>query len=380
MEQNYNQHSEIKAFQQADTRITPQLIGDILNIVHNAVFLVDNEDTIVFINTRMAQMFGITKEKLLGLHVKELFMPSDRQLMVRNILAITRRDGELETEAMLLRPDNTSFLGLLACSLFKWEHDQGIAVTIHDISKMKTLKQMLYQSERVAFLGRMLDDISHQIRNPVSVIGGLAKRIQSGISNPQYAEAIIKEAVRLEDLLDTLTRFTKLPRPRQESISLESLFNRIEPLAKGLTGAKGIECQCSCPSELRGQHVFVDADLLLQALDAVLVNACEAYDAGRQDKSVSVEIIDTGEKEHPYAIRVSDHGSGIGNDDLPHIFAHFFTKKTRHIGMGLTFAQRIIDEQKGVLTISTGTVPGTTVIIKLVGERRRDIRTKMLVE
>jgi nitrogen fixation/metabolism regulation signal transduction histidine kinase len=63
---------------------------------------------------------------------------------------------------------------------------------------------------------------------------------------------------------------------------------------------------------------------------------------------------------------------------LPHVTSHFFTKKSRHIGMGLTFAQRIMDEQDGELSIDSSEDQGTTVTFFLKKERRRPIRTKKL--
>ena len=80
----------------------------------------------------------------------------------------------------------------------------------------------------------------------------------------------------------------------------------------------------------------------------------------------------------PYVIRITDQGAGIPNTIFPHIFGHFYTNKTKHIGMGLTFAQRIIEEQRGTLTINSEADKGCTVNFHLVKERRRPIRTTKL--
>ena len=81
------------------------------------------------------------------------------------------------------------------------ENEEFIASTIHDITKMKTIERMLKHSEHEVFLGHMLNDISHHIRNPVIVIAGLAKRLKKGESPEQYSEIISKESRRLEMLL-----------------------------------------------------------------------------------------------------------------------------------------------------------------------------------
>ena len=48
-----------------------------------------------------------------------------------------------------------------------------------------------------------------------------------------------------------------------------------------------------------------------------------------------------------------DKGCGIAAEDIPYVASHFFKKKSKHIGMGLTFAQRIVEELDGELTIDS---------------------------
>ena len=91
-----------------------------------------------------------------------------------------------------------------------------------------------------------------------------------------------------------------------------------------------------------------------------------------------MQLIETFEPSWPYAIKIIDEGCGINADYLSSVTSHFFTKKRKHIGMGLTFAQRIIDEQDGELTIDSVEGEGTSVTFFLKKERRRPIRTKKM--
>ena len=151
---------------------SPKVIGEILNIVHNAVFLLDAEDKILFANKNMEKMFKAEEKQLAGKPFKNLFMPDDREILAPNILKITKDRQEFECETMLYCLDGSSFLGLMYSAFVQWEGGGLIATTIHDITQMKAIERMLKHSEHEAFLGHMLNDISHQIRNPVLVIGG----------------------------------------------------------------------------------------------------------------------------------------------------------------------------------------------------------------
>lgn len=356
---------------------SPRLIGEILNIVQNAIFLVDSNDQIFFANSRMAKMFRGEVEDLRGLALSQIFMPDDHAILLPNIKKITKEEGEFETEVMLCRLDGSSFLGLLSSAFFVWEGEGGMAITIHDISKMKALERTLRRVDHVAFLGNMLDDINHQIRNPVLVIGGLARRLQEKDRTNKYLQVMVQESGRLENLLDTLNAFISLPRPELCQVGLAelaaALVNRFKPYVEN----QGLRWRYDSTDPIRSGTVLVDLDLLLEAFDAVVRNACEAYDGGKgsDEREVVLQLFATGEPEYPYAARITDQGCGIHEEDLPFVASHFFTKKTKHIGMGLTFAQRIVEEQGGRLVVASSERDGTSVTFLLIRERRRVIRT-----
>ncbi|MFC1845116.1 ATP-binding protein [Thermodesulfobacteriota bacterium] len=359
-------------------KYSPKVIGEILNIVHNSVFLLNAENRILFANSQMEKMFKANAEQLIDLQFEKLFMPEDREIMAPNFLKITKEKREFECETMLRCLDDTSFLGLMCCAYFQWEGEGLIAATIHDITKMKSIERMLKLSEHDTFLGRMLDDISHHIRNPVLVIGGLAKRLSRGEETEKYAEIISNESRRLEKLLDTLNAFIKLPRPQLKHVSLAELVRMVEQCIKPIIEEHEITWKYKYSEKILSNTMLIDLALLLKAIEAVVLNACEAYKERNDTNTVTLQLLETFEPSWPYAVKVIDKGCGINEKDLPNITSHFFTKKSKHIGMGLTFAQRIMDEHDGELTIDSSKDKGTTVTFFLKRERRRSIRTKKL--
>lgn len=360
------------------TQYSPQVIGEILNIVHNAVFLLDEEDRILFVNRKMEKMFKAESKQLVDQPFSSLFMPDDKEILASNILKITKEKGEFECETMLRCLDGSSFLGLMHCAFFKLDSVSLITTTIHDITKMKTIERMLKRSEHEAFLGNMLNDISHQIRNPILVIGGLSKRLSGDETTVKYSGIISKESRRLEAILDTLNAFIQLPRPKLNKVRLADLVTKIEQLLIPYCKDHGVEMKCEFSETILENTILVDLSLLLKAVEAAVKNSCEAYEKDDTNKTVSLHFIETLNQKWPYAIKITDTGIGIPAEDLTHVTSHFFTKKSKHIGMGMTFAQRIIDEQDGEMTIDSIENEGTTVTFFLKKERRRSIRTRKL--
>ncbi|RPI49458.1 MAG: PAS domain S-box protein [Deltaproteobacteria bacterium] len=358
----------------------PKLITHILEIINSSILVVDIIDRIVFANSKAVMMFKAEKKKLEGSPLAKIFMPEDREVLLSNILKITRSQGEFEGEAMLHRPDGSKFMGLLSASSWQWEKGVGVVITIHDITKLKNIEWELRRSERMVFLGRMMNDISHQIRNPVLTIGGFSRRLaKTDIPKPEHIQAIIDESARLELLLNTLNEFIKLDRPKLEPLPVKYLVENIESRLMSLAEGHGAKWISKISSSLPTERVLADPKIFIRALEAVVINAFDAYEHEGTEKIIEfwVEpVVD----QSPWACAfcVKDRGSGIKPSILPNIFSPFFTTKTGHIGMGLTFAHRIMEEQLGDIAIESSVGKGTVLTLYLSKDRRRDIRTKKI--
>ncbi len=362
--------------EQKEVRFAPKLIGDLLNIIHSAIIVIDSQNKIVFANSRTASMFQTTVSQLRGLEITQFFMPDDVNILVPNILAITRKEGEYEGEAMLQRADGSTFEGMIGVTYFLWDnHQGGMAFTIHDTTAIKLLEHTLLQTERSAFMGRLVDDISHQVRNPVTVIGGFARRLIKDCECQNRAMAIMKETNYLETLLDTLNNFNNLSRPHPVHIPMGDLIDSIEKHLSEEVRNRGCNWIGDYEENIRSNTLLVDQELLLMALKSMTINACESYPESASARNVTVQVRLSQDPALPYVIRIMDQGCGISPVNLFHVFSLFYSNKTKHIGMGLTFAQRIVKEQMGKITIESTKGQGTTLSCHLIQDRRRPIRT-----
>ncbi len=356
-----------------------EFVSRLLEIINSAVMMVGPDDRIELSNQKANIMFRLEADGAKGHTFQSLFMPDDREILYPNVIDLTLEHGEFEGEVMLMRPDGTSFIALLSTSLWPMEGGRRIVVTVHDITRLKSLERVLKKSERMAFLGRMLDDISHQIRNPVLAIGGFARRLSNMDSpRPEYLKVILDEAGRLELLLSTLTDFLRLPRPTPRPMGVRELWREIHQ-GDILNGGNGdVELSLSPPAQ--EAQAVIDHRLLLRAVGALMDNARESYEDGGGQGGVNplVELKMDVHAQGPWActVTVRDHGQGIRRHLLPHVFDPFFSTKTGHIGMGLTIAKRIVEEQGGELSVDSYAGQGTRAALKIPRDRRREFRVR----
>jgi signal transduction histidine kinase len=89
-------------------------------------------------------------------------------------------------------------------------------------------------------------------------------------------------------------------------------------------------------------------------------NSKEAMD---EDGRISISVQPSG--KHDVELEVSDTGSGISQENLPHVFEALYTTKIEGSGLGLTIAKRLIDEAGGSITVASKPGHGTTFRITL---------------
>ncbi len=351
----------------------------VLDAIDSGILVLDSEGKILFSNPKAQEL--IQSSRLLeGLEFSLLFPDEDRKILAPNILKIARERGEFQGDVMLKRINGTGFMAHL--SIVSWqgcEEDAPVLiVTLTDLSRLKDLERLLHKSERMIYLGQMLSDISHQIRNPVLAIGGFARRLQTThLEKPEYVKVIMEEASRLEQLLDILTRFIQLPKPKFSISKAQRIIDLVSEMAKEICRNFRVDLRFSTIYD-SDHFIVTDLALLKSAIEPIIVNACEAYQETSQKGDIRIGFEQAGKPPWKLRITVNDFGIGIRPPFIDKIFSPFFTTKTGHLGMGLTFTKRILGEIGGKIEVSSSLGKGTMVVIDLPGDRRKAIRTTLL--
>jgi signal transduction histidine kinase len=227
--------------------------------------------------------------------------------------------------------------------------------------ELKVVEEKLLQSERLAALGKLSRGVAHEVRNPVMIIGGFARRLQKALpaSDParEMIVPIIQEVHRLEQMVAEIEAFTVLLEPDLKPRDLAGVVDQVLSACAGVLEQREIALERQIPPDL--PQIPLDEHLMNQALQHLIDNAMEAMPAGGQ-----LALTVTPE---PRGLRLTlkDTGMGIPPEDMPYIFDPFFSSKPEGTGMGLTRVHQIIRDHRGEIQINSAPGQGTVVDIWL---------------
>ncbi len=198
---------------------------------------------------------------------------------------------------------------------------------------------------------RFFQNVSHDLRTPLSSIIGYAQGIQSGImKNPQEAaEIILAESIRMRNLVESILTLTKMDNQELKlqilEIDLEEfLEERLEAL-KGMAGSCSLELGVQCENII----IQTDAELLSRIIQNIISN-CIRY---AKDK-VSVQLW----KDTDYAvIQIEDDGAGFQEEEFSHVFERFYKGENGNFGIGLAVVKSGVDYLGGRVEIGNLVLP-----------------------
>jgi len=237
-----------------------------------------------------------------------------------------------------------------------------------DVTAREEARGKLVHSERLAAIGRLAAQITHEIRNPLSSIGLNIELLGDDVENlPQHRraevksilDAVLSEVRRLAEITEGYLRFSRLPAPMKQEKDAGDVAADLVAFFAGEASQKGVNVELHVDKDL--PTITVDADRLRQALLNLLRNAVEACGTGgtvritARKSSSGVDFV------------VEDNGPGIAREDREKLFSPFFTTKVGGTGLGLVLTREIVREQHGEVVVVASALGGAAFIVSLPG-------------
>jgi two-component system NtrC family sensor kinase len=222
-------------------------------------------------------------------------------------------------------------------------------------------EQRLIRSERLATVGRIAAQITHEIRNPLASIGLNAELIADELGSTQQEArrqltAISAEVDRLSEITESYLRFVRLPRLKLEREDPAAIVTSVMEFARAELAQAGIELLLEVAADL--PDIAGDENQLRQALLNLVRNAKEAMPSGGR-----VRVVLDAPTPDKVCLSVSDTGAGISPEHVGRVFEPFFSTKDKGTGLGLALVQQILNEHGGRVEVTSGPATGTTFLM-----------------
>ena len=329
-----------------------------LDLLTTAVAVLDGDLKVIYLNPAAETVFALSQRNVTGHPFDELFVDG-RTFGEKLSRALADVRGFVDQELPRTRPGYeplhlncvvTPVDMSTAALLIEFRHiEQQLRI------ERETQRMTQHEANR-----ELIRNLAHEIKNPLGGIRGSAQLLERELDRPdlcEYTQVIIKEADRLQVLMDRL--LTPHRRPQVGTVNIHEVCERVRTLllAEFPEGIQiGRDYDTSLP-DLRG-----DREQLIQAVLNVVRNAAQAMN-GRGTIELRTRVarqVTLAKTRHKLALelQVVDNGPGIPVAILDRIFYPLVSGREGGSGLGLTLAQTFVQHHHGVIEVESE--PGRT--------------------
>lgn len=333
-----------------------------IELVPDAIVGTNLSGAIVFANSRAAELFGCSRDMLLGMHVNELvpdrFHDAHDQERTASFQDLRRRPMHSAVGLVAKRLDGTEFPADISLMWLETERGSIATTAIRDISDRAAAEArerrleselMLNQAKRLESVGQLAGGVAHDFNNQLAVILNYARFVRDAIEDQpalrQDMDSIITAAERAAELTSQLLVFSQRDVIKP---SLTNVNDLVEELCDALRADLGENTSLSVNLSDDIWTVSVDRDQLRQSILALVENARHAMPDGGVlgIETANVELDEIYIEAHPdvaaagryVRVSVTDDGIGMTPEVRERAFEPFFSTKDKAIGNGLGLA------------------------------------------
>ena len=351
----------------------------------DAILVIDARGTIQSANSATEDMFGWSKDELIGHNVSKL-MPSPHAEEHDGYLRRARGDGDSHVigrvrEITAMRRDGSMFPGHLAVSRMMVDGQTFFTGIVRDMTPIKALEDELRQHahalevaharavEATASKSAFLANMSHEIRTPMTAILGFVDLLgdadTSESQRQDYLETVRTNGQHLLALINDILDLSKVEAGKVDveriEVSLPKLVRDLNRLYGARASEKGLALEFLTEGDVP-RTILTDPIRLQQILANLIGNALKFTEVG----GVNVRVRSStrgGESQLHFAVH--DTGIGMTDEQTQRLFDPFTqaesstTRRFGGTGLGLTISRRLAQLLGGDVTIESTTGLGS---------------------
>jgi len=234
--------------------------------------------------------------------------------------------------------------------------------------RLVEVNQQLAHNEKVATLGRVAAQVAHEVRNPLAGLLLYSEHLKSKIDGKlpngdvQLIDKIIGTINNLTATTEQILNFARPVTLAPRKVDLNEVARDVIQLLSTEISAHSIETKLKLDSS-PVSGMLDEPSIRATTLNLVL-NAVQAMPAGGH------LTISTSNSGNRLSMVIRDTGSGMSPDQIKQIFEPFSTTKSRGLGLGMPYAQKIIQQHGGQIVVESQPGKGTDVRIELPANER----------
>lgn len=237
-----------------------------------------------------------------------------------------------------------------------------LSARVKSLLTKKETSEKLLEEERTEAVRKLVDSLSHEIRNPIVALAGFARKVYENLPegdiNKPYLMLILQEAERLERLLKEIITLKMISVGFMEYVDPIKVTEEVLDEFGKEMDEKVIELQTEFNPV---SEIYIDKEHLKIVLRNIIKNAIEAMEKSK----IRILKISVGQTNKTLEIKISDTGKGIPKEIIKKIFEPFYTSKTYGPGLGLSVALTIVQYYRGFITVESEIGKGSTFTVRI---------------
>ncbi|MCP4499743.1 MAG: HAMP domain-containing protein [Deltaproteobacteria bacterium] len=339
---------------------------DVIRSVRVGIVVLDEDTRVFALNPAARSIFHLPLVDMEGRLLHDIELPA----LLDEILAripLVLSTGSPEAFGLVSIHERKLNLSLVPVQDATGQRRQHVLLLGDDVSEQERTKEQLLESERLAAIGRLAAQITHEIRNPLSSVALNIELLGDDIPylpTERQAEmrsildAVGGEVERLTQITEGYLRFARLPGTRLQDGDVGDVLADLVAFSQKEAALSEVMLELNVEEGL--PKVPHDPARLRQALLNLLKNGLEATGAGG-----TVRLSVRADGKDFVQVKIDDSGTGFNDDTKENLFVPFFTTKEGGTGLGLTVAKEIIEEHGGEISIHNSVLGGASLRVHL---------------
>ena len=333
----------------------------LLDNLHSAVLLLDEQLQILYVNHAAEMLFAMSERSMVGRRVESIMQCESSETIRQLELVLETGNPYTGREIGIRTPTQRLTVDCTVVPLEEPDEPRMLLVELEQIDRQIRItheEQLISQQQAAQELVRGL---AHEIKNPLGGIRGAAQLLELELDDEdlkEYTRVIMKEADRLRNLVNRMLGPNQLP--KVEEINIHEVLERVRQLLRVEYG-DSLEIHFDYDPSI--PTILGDADQLIQALLNITRNAARALgeDGELTLRTRILRQFTIGSQLHKLVaeIEIEDNGPGIPEALRETLFLPMVSGSADGAGLGLSIAQSLVARHGGLIEFESE--PGKTV-------------------